>query len=78
MSFRYKVNVLTALKEAGFNTNKLRKEKILAEGTIQRFRKDEMVAWATLDWVCTVLKCQPGDLIEHVDESPEEGTPETR
>ena len=35
---RYKMDILTALKEAGYNTNRLRKEKLLAEGVIQSLR----------------------------------------
>ena len=31
MSIRYKIDVLSALKEAGYNTNRIRKEKIMGE-----------------------------------------------
>ena len=31
----YKIDILAALKEAGYNTNRLRKEKLLSEGVIQ-------------------------------------------
>jgi len=78
MSFRYRVNVIAALKEAGYNTSQIRKNKIFGEGTLQKFRDNEMVSWDILGKVCHLLECQPGDLIEYVDESPEEGTPETR
>ena len=35
MAMLYKVNVLQALKEKGYNTNRLRKEKLIAEASIQ-------------------------------------------
>ena len=34
----YKIDVLSTLKNNGINTNKLRKEKLLSEGAIQRLR----------------------------------------
>ena len=39
MSLVYKIDVLATLKEKGFNTNRLRKEKLLAEGVIQALRE---------------------------------------
>ena len=36
MPIRYKINVLAELKAKGYNTSRLRKEKILGEATLQR------------------------------------------
>lgn len=63
----YKINVLQSLKEAGFNTNKLRKEKLLGESTIQRLRHNEPVSYQQLGKICEMLKCQPGDILEYVE-----------
>ena len=30
----YKIDILAALKDAGYNTNRLRKEKLLSEGQL--------------------------------------------
>ena len=65
---KYKINVLSALKEKGYNTNKIRKEKIFAEATLQRIRNGQMVSWETFDKLCSLLDCQPADLIEYVKE----------
>ena len=65
---KYKINVLSALKEKGYNTNIIRKEKILAEATLQRIRNGQMVSWETFDKLCSLLDCQPADLIEYVKE----------
>ena len=35
---KYKINVLESLKEAGYNTGRLRTEKLLGENAIQSFR----------------------------------------
>lgn len=64
MPMRYKVDVLAMLKEAGYNTNTIRKEKIMGESMLQKLRSGQMVSWATLETLCALLDCQPGDLIE--------------
>ena len=65
MPITYKIDVLAALKEKGYTTYKLRKEKLLGESKIQQLRNGEIVSWATIDTLCTLLDCQPGDLVEH-------------
>ena len=68
MPMRYKVDLLAVLKEAGYNTNRIRKEKIMGEAMLQKIRSSQMVSWATLETICDLLNCQPGDLIEYVKE----------
>ena len=43
----------------------LRKEKLLGESYMSQLRRGDMVSWAALDTICTLLDCQPGDLIHH-------------
>lgn len=70
MPLKYKVDVLAALKEAGYSTYKLRKEKIFGEATIQKMRAGDPVSLANVETLCKLLGCQPGDLLEYV---PDEG-----
>lgn len=65
MPIKYKIDVLEALKAAGYTTYKLRQEKILGERVIQQLRSGEVVSWKTIDTICTLLNCQVGDLVEH-------------
>ena len=65
MPMKYKVDVLATLKEAGYNTGTIRKEKIMGEAMLQKIRSGQMVSWATLETICELLNCQPGDLIEY-------------
>ncbi len=69
---RYKINILEALKEAGYNTNRLRKEKLLAEGVIQSLREGKYIALQNIDKICAMLNCQPADLIEFVKDTDAE------
>lgn len=66
MPLKYKVDVLAALKEAGYSTYKLRKEKIFGEATIQKMRAGDPVSLANVEVLCKLLGCQPGDLLEYV------------
>lgn len=65
MPIKYKIDVLEALKAAGYTTYKLRQEKILGERVIQQLRSGEIVSWKAIDTICTLLNCQVGDLVEH-------------
>lgn len=68
MPMCYKVDLLAVLKEAGYNTNRIRKEKIMGEAMLQKIRNGQMVSWAVLETICDLLNCQPGDLIEYTKE----------
>ena len=65
MSFEYKINVLEELKKYGYNTNRLRKEHLLSEATIQSLRKGDTVGIKSLDAICTMLDCQLDAIIRH-------------
>ena len=69
---RYKLDILAALKEKGYNTNRLRKERLLAEGVIQSLREGKYIALQNIDKICWLLDCQPADLLEYVKDIPEE------
>ena len=66
----YKINVLQAIKEKGYTTYTLRKQKIMGEATVQKLRKGELVSWANIAVICELLNCQPGDLLQYI---PDEG-----
>lgn len=66
MPIRYKRDILEALKEAGYTSYRIRREKLIGEQAMQKIRQGELASWATLAKVCDLLKCQPGDLLEYV------------
>lgn len=61
----YKIDVLSALKEKGYSTYRLRKEKILGESVIQQLRNGEAVSWSNIARLCDLLDCQIGDILEY-------------
>lgn len=66
--FTYKFDILESLKEAGYNTTRLRKEKLLGENAIQSLRRGEMVGIIALEKICMLLDMQPGNIIKYVED----------
>lgn len=70
MPVRYKIDVMAALKDAGYSTYRLRKEKLIGEATLTRIRAGELVSWENIATLCHLLKCQIGDIVEYQEEDP--------
>ena len=67
---RYKINILLELKMAGYPSTRLRQEKIIGESTIQKLRTgNTSINLGSLEIVCQILHCQPGDLVEWVEDA---------
>ena len=65
MPIVYKVNIIEVLKAKGYNTNRLRKEKLLSEGVLQSIRTNKYISMDNLSKICALLDCQPADLIAY-------------
>ena len=66
---QYKMDVLQELKNAGSPPYRIRAEKILSEGTMQRLRTGSTaITVESLGILCNILRCQPGDILEWVAE----------
>ena len=68
---KYKFDVLSELKNRGYSTYKIRKEKIFGEAILQKFRTGQMIAADNLDNLCKLLECQPGDILSYEPEPKE-------
>jgi putative transcriptional regulator len=66
---KYKFDILSALKAKGYNTHLIRKEKILSEATLQKFRQGEAIGADNLNRLCRLLDCQPGDILEYIPDT---------
>lgn len=76
MPIVYKINILEALKAAGYSSYRIRKENIFAQYTVGQFRKGELVPWSTFEKVCALLNCQPGDIVRYIPDGEGETPPE--
>jgi len=63
---KYKINILEALKIKGYTTYRIRKDKLIGEAQMQKLRTSEIISKDTLNTLCRLLDCQPGDILEYV------------
>lgn len=68
MPLCYKIDVMAALKAAGYTTTKIRREKLLSQSTLQKLRSGGQLSWANIEALCRLLDCQPGDIFEYLPE----------
>ena len=68
MAIRYKVDIMAELKKMDYSSTTIREEKLIGQSYLPQIRHGELVSWKTLDTICALLECQPGDLIEFVPE----------
>ncbi len=63
---KYKIDVVKELSNKGYTTNVIRKNKWISEATMTKIRRGENINTTTLNILCVLLKCQPGDILEVV------------
>ena len=68
MAIHYKVDILAELKKKGYSSTRIREEKLIGQSYLQQLRRGELVSWKTLDTICALLECQPGDLLDFQEE----------
>jgi len=68
MAIRYKMDIMAELKKRGYSSTRIREEKLIGQSYLQQIRHGKLVSWKTLDMICSLLDCQPGDIIEYVRE----------
>ncbi len=56
-------DILQRLSESGYNSYRIRREKLLPEGTMTRLRNGAPITTITIDTICRLCQCQPADLI---------------
>ena len=61
---RYKVDVFEELKKHGFNQARIQRERLLPAQTAQNIKAGKSITLETLNKICIMCRCQPGDLIE--------------
>ncbi len=66
MSIKYD-KLFTLLKEKGWNSTRIRNENLIGQGTLTNLRNGTGgLDHKTIDRICRVLGCQPGDIMEYV------------
>lgn len=68
MPLHFKIDILEALKQKGYTTYTLRKDNILSQSTIQKLREGKGLSWDNIERLCSLLECQPADILEYTPE----------
>ena len=66
---RYKIDVINELKKAGYSSTRIRNENILSQATMTAIRNGGNITTATLNIICSILKKQPGSILEWVPDA---------
>lgn len=56
------------MRERGLTTYKIRKDKIISENALSALRHNKSVTIDTINRLCTALQCQPGDILEYIED----------
>lgn len=56
------------MKIRGISQYALIKQYHISPGQITRLKRDESVSTHTIGVFCKILKCQPGDIMEYIQE----------
>lgn len=67
---RYKIDVLSELKKAGYNTVRIRSENITGQRQLQEFRNNK-VTLTGINLICKLTGMQPGDFLEYLPDETE-------
>ena len=58
-------DILKMLSDKGYTAYRIRKEKLISEGTVSRLRAKQSISTNTIDVLCRLLDCQPNDLMKY-------------
>ena len=56
------------MKEKGLTTYRIRQDNIISQSALQSLREGESVTLDTIAALCKALNCQPGDILEYIEE----------
>ncbi|MCL2300248.1 MAG: helix-turn-helix transcriptional regulator [Firmicutes bacterium] len=68
MSIRYD-KLFALLKEKGYSTYRIRQENIVSQAALTKMKNGTGdIDTRTIERLCAVLNCQPGDIMEYVSD----------
>ena len=67
---KWKIDVVKALSDNGYNQYVIRKNNFLGQSQLVSLRNGQTnISLSTLDKLCKLLNCQPADLLEFVPDT---------
>lgn len=69
MPLQYKIDVISQLKNNGVSTYSILKNKYFSQSTVTKFnQRDTNISLKNIEVLCKLLNCQPGDILEYVED----------
>ena len=60
--------LMDLMKKKGLSTYRIRQENIISQSALTAIKNGKSVTIETIAKLCKVLNCQPGDIMEYVEE----------
>ena len=57
------IDIMKRLKDNGWTTYRLRKERKIGDATVQRIKSNQSISTETINTICELCNCQPGDIM---------------
>lgn len=64
--------LIKLMKNAGITSYTIKRDKIIGQATYKKIMEGGDIDTRTIAKLCKALNCQPGDLMEYVDEEENE------
>ena len=62
--------LLKLLDEKGITSYTIKKNGVIGQATFKKIKEGGAIDTRTIEKLCKLLDCQPGDIIEYVEEPP--------
>lgn len=63
--------LLKKMDEQGITSYTLKKDNIIGQATFKKIKEGGDIDTRTISKLCKLLNCQPGDILEYVEENEE-------
>ena len=60
---KYHPHLLSMLTDAGYSPKDMRKYKLISQSSLQSIREGKPLSLSTINVICNLLDCQPGDIL---------------
>jgi len=66
MAIKYD-KLLRLMEQRGITSYTMKKENIIGQATFKKIKEGGDIDTRTIDKLCKLLQCQPGDILEYVE-----------
>ena len=71
MSISYQ-KLLAIFKERGITSYTIKKDNVIGQASLRKIREGGHIDTRTIESLCKYLHCQPGDIMEYIEENGED------